>query len=319
MDYLAYGLLAIVLILGFIFSDEKRAGRVSSFLRGLFRAKAPVPPALVPVAIPEEPKIPELIYGNIPAVPDEQGAEPDHSEIFVFPEKGPPLLRYADFNTRLFVVASSNEGIRRIYPERVCDDPVYLRGNQAFVNNLCRRQLRPAYPTILDPGGMFALASLQLQREPFASSPVIDAYLEIPRDRRPAVVSIMSGPASGAGEKKETPQYLVFCRYGFRDFALQLDFLNPNWTTSLKHLFAAFLGSDLDWSNFSHARLRYLSTIEDREMAQTASVLADAIDAAERHRHDEEELALDKMESFSAVFRRTALPAAIPEAQEPAQ
>jgi hypothetical protein len=248
------------------------------------------------------PPEPELKHGNIPIISSEQENEPDLSLVFKFPDKAPPTLRYADFNTRLFVVTGSDDGPRQVSPERVSDEPTRLHGNKAFIDYLVRNQLRPAYPTIIDPHGLFAISSSMLQREPFLSSPLISAYLNIHRDKRPVVVSI---PLLS---EKPGVKSLLFCRYGFEDFLFQLDFLNPNWSTSLKHLFAAFLGSDLDWSNFSHARLRYLATLEDHEMAQTASLLADATEEAQRRRQEQDELALDQMESFRGVFRRPALP-----------
>lgn len=263
----------------------------------------PPPPVEValPVAPPPKPSEPEIRYGNIPAILQEQEEEPDLSEVYVFPEKASSALRYADFNTRLIVVANSSDGTRRVHAVRVSDEPARYRGSPTFIAHLIKAQLRPAYPTIFDPDGIFALNSAMLEREPFLSNAIVDAYLGIPAERRPVVVSVIP-------PNKEGGKQLVFCRYGFEDFRLQLDFLNPNWPTSLRLVLSAFLGTPLEWSNFSHARLRHLATIADREMANTASLLAADIDEAEKRKREEEELALDKMEGFTEVFRRVALP-----------
>lgn len=263
--------------------------------------KPPPEPTVVsplPPPVPAPPPRPDIKYGNIAAIPAEQEQAPDLSLVYEFPEKAPPTLRFADLNTRLLIVFRSNGGVRRVYPEKISDEPAFYGGTQAFFDHLVRKQLRPAYPTILDPGGLFTAYSALLEREPFARYPLIDAYLAIPIERRPVVVSVP------LPERKET-KTLVFCRYGFEDFHLNLDFLGPNWPTSLRHLFGAFLGTPLEWSNFSHARLRHLATIDDENLSHTANALAAAIDEAEQRQRETEELALDRMEGFTEVFRRT--------------
>jgi hypothetical protein len=71
-------------------------------------------------------------------------------------------------------------------------------------------------------------------------------------------------------------------------------------------VYAAFMGSPLEWSNFSHARLRHAATLDDFAMAATANRLMAATNEAERAKQAEQELALDKMETFTSVFRATS-------------
>ncbi len=151
---------------------------------------APVVEAAPPPLVPTPPPRPEIRYGNIAAVPAEQEQPPDLSLAYEFPEKAAPTLRYADLNTRLLIVVKGNEGSRRAYPEHVSDAPYIYRGNQAFFDNLVRKQLRPAYPTILDPGGLFTAYSALLERQPgsvatFGSCDYIDLAGRLLFTRRP--------------------------------------------------------------------------------------------------------------------------------------
>ncbi|MFO0406410.1 MAG: hypothetical protein ACK50Q_08515, partial [Labrys sp. (in: a-proteobacteria)] len=299
--------IATIVGLAFLLGVEGRAALVEPLLKrfGLWSPPPPPPPPppLPPPPPPPPPPEPEILYGNIPPIPEEREKEPDASNVFPFPEKNTPTLKYADLNTRLFIVSfDQHSGRRNLKVLRVCDEPERHRGNDAFVEDLIRHQLRPKYKTIHDPSGLFAQHSAWLERNPFGDSELLEAYLAIPRDDRPVVVSQVGG-VDRANQKM-----FVFHRYGFQPFVVPFSFLGPNEKTSYRHLFHAFLADDVTWSNFSLARLRYLAARDDADMARTAVMLDAATKAAEAAEAQAAEEALDRMQGFSEVFRQLPAP-----------
>lgn len=197
---------------------------------------------------PELPVVqPPPDYGNVrPVLTEQMDLDEFGPEIHEFPEMGPPVTRYEDFNRRLFI-AIKRDGDAD-WPDTTSDDfPTLLSGTAAATYDAVRKHLRPRYPVIIDHFGWWAAASSLLEQDPDYTDPVVEAYLAIPEYQRPVVVSSRSGSSGGP---------LVFMRYGFEDLKITLTDLRFYLTPGLSHLMEVQIGDRSGWLWLSVARMR---------------------------------------------------------------
>jgi hypothetical protein len=201
--------------------------------------------------------------GNILPVPGEDES-PDISgpDIHRFPEKtGPAETRYEEFNWRLFTYVDELQPTVDWAPTLLNDFPTDLKGSTQQIMREVERRLRPAYPVIFDLYGWWSYASRQLARNPRYSDVVVRAYMEIPADQRPVVVSRIG--AVVPPERK-----LLLLRYGFQPFPLTDEDIDFDHVAGLRLAFRALLGPRRDWLWFSVPRMRYEGIRANEELRQ---------------------------------------------------
>lgn len=218
---------------------------------------------------PAEPERPSGTkdHGNIrPMVGEERDPDPLPSELHMFPDRDPPETRFEELNWRLFVATRSPEVSLNALPKTTIDDfPTRLEfSTDAELIAICEKYLRPGYPVIIDYYGWWAKASTMLEYDNFYEDPCVTAYLALPAEQRPVIVSLAA---------PREPGELVIMRYGFEHFHVRHDHLRPLMTQSYRNLFRALLGTRTDWTWFSIARMRKSVTVEDRNARQLANAL----------------------------------------------
>lgn len=225
-------------------------------------APAPAPPPK-PEPVPE----PEPEVGNVKPEKSEWGTEPETSKAYVFPERTPAVTRYEDLNRRLIVLTESSTVMHSwSLPLRALDDhPVHVSCTVRTMHQAIKNELRCAYPVIIDPLGWFAAASRELERNPYFNNSLVQAYLSIPEQRRPVVVS--------HAKPLEKANKLGFLRYEFQDYSLDVSFLNPHSEQSIAYVFEQFLQPRDVWLWFSPARLRKHITDLNRPLVEAKSLL----------------------------------------------
>lgn len=216
-------------------------------------------------------------HGNIrPIVGEERDPDPLPSDLHMFPDRDPPETRFEELNWRLFVATRSPEKSLNALPKTTIDDfPTRLEfSTDAELIALCEKHLRPGYPVIVDYYGWWAKASAMLEYDNFYEDPCITAYLALPAEQRPVIVSLAA---------PREPGELIIMRYGFEHFRVQRDHLRPLMTQSYQNLFRALLGTRTDWTWFSIARMRKSVTVEDRNARQLANALIVATENQRKH------------------------------------
>jgi len=189
--------------------------------------------------------------GNVPRVKVEVGKEPPSTNIHAFPEMREPVTRFEEFNAKLFVFTASET--RRWDASLDNDFSTELTGERAWVQEEIKKRLRPKFPVLYDPFGLWAKASTNLELDPHHNDPTVTAYLQFPREKRPVIVSEVRHEASAA--KKDNPKFVLY-RYGFVDYEFDRKFLDDYPSDLIHGLLKAFSGSDEEWESFSPARLR---------------------------------------------------------------
>lgn len=228
------------------------------------------PPPPPPSSPPPEPE-PEPEIGNVRPDKSEWDKPPELANAYLFPQRMPPVTRYEDLNRRLFVFTpGTNELKGGKLPVRSIDDhPIAISCTSPSLMRAVKSQLRCAYPVIIDPLGWFAKASRTLERNPYGTSPLIEAYLAIPESARPVVIS--------NAQAAESAKSLVFSRYQFKDLHLNVEFLEPYAEQSVAYVFQQFLKERDEWLWFSPARLRHHVTELNRPMEEAKARLQEVL------------------------------------------
>jgi hypothetical protein len=183
-------------------------------------------------------------------VPAETDQTPDTSLVVQFPKaEAAPVTPFEDFNRTLFVLEDSADFS---WPEKIHlrDYPTTIKGDYDWARQQIYDRLRPVFPTIFDTYGWWAEASSQLELNPSADHPVAKAYLAIPLNRRPIVISRKRLATDPVFPKLE------FFRYQFEPFEFDPQFLRGNQAQALYQLMLTFTGDRREWWLFSPARLR---------------------------------------------------------------
>ena len=276
------GLLTAVIVIGaalqWRFSDPET---LTMFWDLVLRRRKliPEPPPVVPEALPPPPAPPPPVvvlpdlspnYGNVRPVGSEWNATPPDPEIstdaHVFPERKAAITPYEEFNWKLFLVTGET-ALLHVWPETLVQDfaPIIrVPAKTAFAE--ARKRLRPHYPVIFDWTGNWAVAAARLERDPAYTDPVISAYMSIPQERRPVVVSVIS-------PEKENANVLTCMRYGFADYTFDTGFLQPYTHDGLVYLMSALSGSKEQWLWFSRARLRKAVLEDNRKQESVRNFL----------------------------------------------
>lgn len=246
METYEFGALLLLVLVGLLLWFL--SSRISAGLRGLASGVA----ALFtgngrPMPGPNEKDAPP--EGNQRILPEEYLEHPVDRGVFAFAYASEPATPFEDFNRKLLVIESDQ---RNSWPERQVrnDYATVIHGDLPWIRQELRTRLRPIYPTILDSFGWWAEASRTLELNPLASSPVINAYLSIPIESRPVIISRIRREDAKDGDKLE------FFRFWFEDFELDRRFLADHPAELLRNAMMAFTGTPEEWWRFSPARLR---------------------------------------------------------------
>tara|TARA_R110002073_G_scaffold8068_1_gene45128 strand:- start:27585 stop:28487 length:903 start_codon:yes stop_codon:yes gene_type:complete len=215
--------------------------------KNILESKEPAPPPVVVKPVQSKSTEP----GNVPRVKAEVGKEPPSTNLHVFPETREPVTRFEEFNAKLFTFTPSET--RRWDASLDNDFSTDLTGERAWVQEEIKKRLRPKFPVLYDPFGLWAKASINLELDPHHNDPTVIAYLQFPREKRPVIVSEVRHEASAA--KKDNPKFVLY-RYGFVDYEFDRKFLDDYPADLIHGLLKAFSGSDDEWESFSPARLR---------------------------------------------------------------
>lgn len=256
----------------------------------------PSPPAPEPEILPEpgpesepEPEPEPLVelpppdYGNIrPVLGEEIDPEEFGPEIHEFPEVREAATRFEDFNRRLFIASVVFKDVEAEWTKTTTDDfATVLKGfSLTRLTEEIRTRLRPRYPVILDTYGYWAAASRNLEMDPDYRDEIVDAYLAIPEEERPVVVSVSATNRDGT---------LIFMRYGFENFTLRFVTLHPHIRTGLAHALDTLRGPRENWLWFSVARLRQYAVRADAEKRlelEAAAYLESQTEQARRESED---------------------------------
>lgn len=273
--------------------------RVVVFIRRLLNPRRPAPP---PEIIPPAPAIlepVELDYGNIrPLLGEETDPDTFGPEIHDFPELGDPVTRFEDFNRRLFVTAIA--GTDASWPETTADDfatRIHGMTETTLLAEITRR-LRPRYPVIYDTYGYWAVASARLEQTPDYSDDFIEAYLSIPEQQRPVVISVTTFNDKGR---------FVFMRYGFADLELPYFRLRLYVQDCLKAIMEAMIGPREGWLWFSVARMRH-AVVELTKLNQARRQESEAAAYLEGQTAKAKKTSVEAQNRFVALFK-TRIPA----------
>ena len=236
---------------------------------------SPKPPVPQPASDEKEVIAGGTTPGNVPRQPSETGKQPPEKGRHSFPDTPEPATRFEDFNRLLFTYVRSEE--RRWDPTRVSDFPTRITGEEDWLVDEIKKRLRPARPVLVDPFGLWANASEQLEMDPASDNPIISAYLALPIEIRPIVVSYWQ--ALG-GKTNPPPDAFICHRYGFVDLRFNRKFADDYPADVLQGLMEAMTGPEEEWETFSAARLRksVLETNREEESHRQAM-------AAYRHKN----------------------------------
>ncbi len=194
-----------------------------------------------------QPRVPD--HGNIRPVFGEEADPVEFGvDIHEFPEMKSPVTRFEDFNRRLFILHPAQK-TTRVWPNTTADDfATRIRGmTLETAKEQIALRLRPRYPVILDTHGHWSWASAQLEQNPDFTDEIVSAYLDLPVERRPVVVSV--------GVRTADPAF-TFIRYGFEDFRVTLADTRYHLGACLRYLMDAIFAPRVDWLWVSVARMR---------------------------------------------------------------
>jgi len=244
--------LLIVVIGGFISLFYLPGTKNSPFIKGIkkFWANLTDQGVTKPEPVVKTVQIKSSEPGNVPRIKSETDKEPPKNNIHAFPEAREPVTRFEEFNAKLFIFKPSE--IRRWDKSLDNDFTTELTGEKDWIKEEIKRRLRPQYPVLYDPFGLWAEASASLELDPHHNDPVVTAYLAFAREQRPVVISLKK---DNSKEEKATPKFVLY-RYGFVDYEFDRKFLESYPADLIEGLLKAFAGSDDDWESFSPARLR---------------------------------------------------------------
>lgn len=125
--------------------------------------------------------------GNVPRLKAEFGKEPPTKGVHVFPIPRDPVTRFEEFNARLFLYENAETSL---WSESLDNDfGTKISGDFAWLEGEIKKRLRPSFPVLYDPFGLWATASKELEMDPHYDDPIAGAYLSLPRDVRPIVIS----------------------------------------------------------------------------------------------------------------------------------
>lgn len=250
--------------------------------KGLFKTydEMPVPEAKVVKTKSCEP-------GNVPRIKSETDKEPPTHNIHAFPKARDPQTRFEEFNAKLFVFKVDET---RRWDKTLDNDFVtQITGERAWLSEEIKKRLRPKYPVLFDPFGLWSAASRALELDPHHDDPTVRAYLALERDVRPVVISCVSDAGTIAkGDSKDTVSVFKLYRYGFVDYDFDRKFLEDYPADLVKGLLEAFSGDEEGWESFSPARLRKAVLEENREEEISKRVMT-------AHQHDNRFAALWKL------------------------
>ena len=221
-----------------------------------------------PEAVPPKPAQPAPTNaepGNVPRVKAELGKEPPTKGVHVFPEPRDPVTRFEEFNAKLFLYENAETPLWSGSLDN--DFGTKISGDFAWLEGEIKKRLRPSFPVLYDPFGLWAAASKELEMDPHFADPIASAYLSLPRDVRPVVISKTGdAPRTNATAKKTPePKRLKLYRYGFVDYRFDRKFLEDYPADLLTGLLRALSGPEDEWEAFSPARLRGAVLDENRE------------------------------------------------------
>jgi len=203
----------------------------------------------------------EIPHGNQFFELSEYRATPDQSLVVTFPKRhAPPATRFEDFNQRLFILKPGYG----TWPSRIIpnDYPTELLGDLSWAREQIRTRIRPKYPAILDTFGWWAESSSLIELNPYFENPIVAAYLALPIERRPVVIS-RPRPKDDEGSSE-----LTFFRFQFKDFSLPSTFLTGYPLSMLFEALSSLTGPPQQWWEFSMARARKKVVDLNREHMQ---------------------------------------------------
>lgn len=262
-----WGLLAMVLAamgvgiyLGAEFIKREDGRSVAArLMTRLFGRRHPLPPPLEPEITPPPPPPPPpeptldpvpANFGNIkPKLGEETDPDTFGPEVHDFPEVEVPATPFEDFNRRLFIYGPPGRNGSFTWGDTLADDfatRIAVADDDRLLKEIHRR-LRPRYPVILDTYGFWARASRNLEQFPGYMDDFVQAYLAIPEQQRPVVVSRAAFSEEGQ---------FIFLRYGFDDFEVPRYRFSIFFQECLQLIMAALTGPREGWLWFSVARLR---------------------------------------------------------------
>lgn len=248
--------------IGLLLFGLHRAGRLAPLVSVFRRFRHSRPRSPISILAGETDTLP---HGNQRLAAGEYGTPPNTVGAIIFPARTEPVTPYEDFNQKLFILDAVSTFPR--WPEVIANDhPTEITGSLDWVRSELHVRLRPLYPVILDTFGWWAAASAKLELDPTAQDPIISAYLAMPAERRPVVIS-----RRWKDEYKGTEKLELF-RYGFEDYAFDPKFLAGYPSDLLLQLMLPFTGSVDEWWLFSPARLRKL--VLDQHAASEAMTRA---------------------------------------------
>jgi hypothetical protein len=242
----------------------------------------PPPEKPVPVKMVEVRPVPpaallRAVYGNIQSIAAEADDPKPNAEQHVFPDREEPKTRFEAFNQRLFLITPSATVYWPV--SRVSDFATELSGPISAILAQAHLKLRPYHPIIYDPAGMWAQTSMRLETDPEYQNPVVEAYLAIPLERRPVVLS------QKIDRQLEPKDTLSFYRYGFEPFTLSLETMVPYIGDCLTELMSAVADSRERWLWFSVARMRQAVAVQNKAMDAVRAFLEQEAEAEQADEH----------------------------------